>query len=68
MEDIMECSLEKNKRGCSCTSYSCSRYGKCCECVNYHKSRRELPGCFFTAEAEKTWDRSFEKFVECVSK
>jgi hypothetical protein len=29
---------------------------------------RELPGCCFTPEAEKTYDRSFEKFAEMVSK
>ena len=27
----------------------------------------EIPGCFFTEDAEKTYDRSVEKFVEVMS-
>jgi hypothetical protein len=27
---------------------------------------RQLPGCCFPDEAEKTWDRSFEHFVGLV--
>jgi len=28
---------------------------------------RQLPGCCFPDEAEKTWDRSFEHFARLVS-
>ena len=43
---------------CNCT-YSCSRHGKCCECLAYHQRAGEFTACFFSAEAEKTYDRSF---------
>ncbi|WP_446715256.1 DUF6485 family protein [Caloramator sp. Dgby_cultured_2] len=36
----------KNLKGCTCTYTSCSRRGKCCECVAYHRSKGEIPGCF----------------------
>jgi hypothetical protein len=44
--------------GCNCT-YACSKKGKCCECVTYHRGMGEFPACFFGAKAEKTYDRSF---------
>ena len=58
--------LEQNKDYCNCT-YPCSRKGKCCECIQYHQKRNELPACFFPEEAEKTYDRSIEHFVEINS-
>ncbi len=42
---------------CTCT-YSCPRRGKCCECVAYHSRVGEFPACFFSADMEKTYDRS----------
>jgi hypothetical protein len=45
---------------CPCTYFSCSRHGKCCECVVYHKRLDEFPECFFSKEAEARYDRSFE--------
>ena len=33
---------------CTCTYTSCSRHGKCCECVAYHRRSGEVPGCFFS--------------------
>jgi len=49
----------ENTRNCSCT-YPCSRHGKCCECVAYHRDHGEgFPACFFSQEAEATYDRSF---------
>jgi hypothetical protein len=60
----MECTVEKNKTSCTCTYEPCSRKGKCCECVSYHGSMKELPGCFFSKKAERTYDRSFRRFVE----
>ncbi|MBU1538118.1 hypothetical protein KKF84_22595 [Myxococcota bacterium] len=54
----MECpSIEKNKKMCNCT-YPCSRHGKCCECLAYHRKNGELPACYFTPAQEKTYDRS----------
>ena len=50
---------DKNKAmKCSCT-YPCSRHGICCECLAYHRRAGEFPACFFSPEAEKTYDRSF---------
>jgi len=43
---------------CPCT-YSCHNHGRCCACVAYHNRGGEFPACFFSKEAEKTYDRSF---------
>ena len=48
-----------NKIECTCT-YSCPRRGKCCECVAYHRKLNQVPGCFFSKEGEKTYDRSIQ--------
>lgn len=61
----MECpSLDSNLSVCNCTYEPCSRKGRCCECVRYHVSKKQLPACAFSAAAERTYDRSFAKFVE----
>lgn len=49
-----------NNTDCTCTYPSCSRRGKCCECVAYHRGSGEVPGCFFSKQGEKTYDRSIE--------
>ena len=61
-------SLNQNKNNCTCTYKSCKRHGKCCECIEYHLSSRQLPGCCFPTDVEKTYDRSFAAFIECQSK
>ncbi|MBU2545282.1 hypothetical protein KKC65_02420 [Patescibacteria group bacterium] len=61
----MECRKEENLKDCSC-SYPCERKGLCCECVRYHRERNELPACYFSEEAEKTYDRSFKRFLQSV--
>ena len=51
-----------NKRNCPCT-YDCPRHGKCCACVAHHRDHNEgVPGCFFSKEAEATYDRSIKEF------
>ncbi len=60
----MECRIEANKAKCNCTYEPCSRKGKCCECIPYHLEYNELPACAFPPEVEKTFDRSFARFVE----
>ena len=55
---------QSNKADCNCTYSGCPRKGMCCQCLKYHLSRNELPACCFSKEAEKTYDRSFEKFIE----
>ena len=52
--------LEQNLAACNCTY-------RCCECVAYHRSRGELPACYFDAAAERTYDRSIANFVRLNS-
>ena len=52
-----------NQSYCNCT-YSCSRHAICCECLHYHRQRGELPACYFTADEEKTYNRSIEFFIQ----
>ncbi len=59
----MECNVKKNLEGCTCTYEPCSKKGKCCECIRYHRELGQMPGCLFPAGAEKTYDRSIAKFV-----
>ncbi len=61
---MVECKQNELKSKCTCTYPSCSRKGKCCECLAYHLKNNELPACCFPPNVEKTYDRSFEKFVE----
>jgi len=56
-------SISKNLSRCNCT-YDCGTKGTCCDCLHYHLSMKQLPACCFPPEAEKTYDRSFKKFVE----
>lgn len=58
---------EKNLERCNCT-YPCDKKGICCECIKYHLERKEFPACFFSKEAEATYDRSFENFCREVKK
>ncbi|MBD3354980.1 cytosolic protein [Candidatus Woesearchaeota archaeon] len=60
----MECDIDENREKCSCTYPGCEKKGKCCECLSYHLSKKELPACCFPEDVEKTFDRSFEKFCE----
>ena len=63
----MKCKQESNIQRCNCSYSGCSRHGICCECLKYHFSRRELPACVFPNDVERTWDRSFRKFIETYS-
>ncbi|HPY95703.1 MAG TPA: DUF6485 family protein [Candidatus Cloacimonadota bacterium] len=56
----MDCN---NVQPCNCT-YPCPRHGKCCECVASHRVNGELPACYFPAEAEKTYNRSIEYYMQ----
>ena len=59
----MECTVAENLAACTCT-YDCEKRGKCCECVAYHRTMKQIPGCFFSKEAEKSYDRSVSRFVK----
>ena len=58
----MSCETNKSMQ-CPCT-YSCSKNGKCCECVAYHQLCGEFPACFFSKEAEASYDRSLSRLVK----
>jgi hypothetical protein len=59
----MECKKDKNLDFCSCSYPGCSRKGICCECLQYHLKSQQLPGCCFSDDVEKTFDRSFRAFA-----
>ncbi len=63
----MDCRKERNSKRCNCSYEPCPRKGVCCDCLSYHISSRELPACFFPAEAERTYDRSYEHFARLVA-
>ncbi|MDP8212567.1 MAG: DUF6485 family protein [Candidatus Zapsychrus exili] len=54
----------KNTEKCNCTYSGCPRHGICCECIHYHREKGHLPACYFPADAEKTYDRSIDYFIE----
>ncbi len=58
----------KNMAYCNCTYEPCSRKGKCCECLHYHRKMGELPACFFPDNVERTYNRSARKFAEITLK
>jgi len=56
-----------NRGRCNCSYEPCERKGACCDCLSYHLESRELPACCFPADAEATYDRSFEHFARLVA-
>lgn len=60
----MECKKETNIESCNCSYPGCVRHGMCCDCVRYHRNREELPACYFSADDERTYDRSIELFIK----
>jgi len=58
----MPCETNKSMK-CPCT-YACPKRGKCCECIAYHAPSGQFPACFFSPEAEATYDRSFRALSE----
>ena len=59
----MECKKKTNAGKCGCTYLACGNRGACCDCIASHLSKKQLPGCCFPPEAEKTYDRSFAAFA-----
>jgi hypothetical protein len=65
----MECVNKKKIIAyCKCSYSPCPRKGVCCECLQYHLSNNELPGCVFPPEAERTYNRSIKYFVSLHNK
>ena len=54
---------EENLKNCNCT-YPCDKKGNCCLCIAYHRAMNELPACYFSDSAERTYDRSVKKFIQ----
>ena len=59
----MECLVNENIKNCNC-SYPCDNHGICCQCLQYHRKRSEMPACYFNANEEKTYDRSIDFFIK----
>lgn len=60
--------LKDNLNFCNCSYSSCEKTGHCCQCIQYHRKKNELPACFFPDNVERTYDRSFEKFIKTWSR
>ncbi len=64
----MECVSTTTKSHCTCTYANCEKRGNCCKCVAYHHDKGEIPGCFFTTEGERSYDRTIAHFMRDQSK
>lgn len=53
----------RNLEYCNC-SFSCGKKGTCCDCIAYHRSMGELPGCYFPKDVESSGDRSIANFIK----
>lgn len=60
----MECISTRTLEHCTCTYTSCDKRGNCCKCVLYHREKGQIPGCFFSLEGERTYDRSLRNFIK----
>ena len=61
---MTDCQNKKeNMKNCNCTYDPCERKGICCQCVTYHRNMGQLPACYFSADAERTYDRNISHFV-----
>jgi len=60
----MECKKKENMKSCICTYTGCDNKGICCQCLQYHLASKQLPGCCFPSDVEKTYDRSFKAFAK----
>ena len=56
-----------NRDDCACTYTSCARRAKCCECLQHHLAAKQLPACCFPPEVERSYDRSFARFIQTYS-
>lgn len=53
-----QCIILEGGSATATAKMTCPLKGKCCDCVEYHRERKELPACYFTEEQEKTFDRT----------
>ncbi len=59
----MKCQKKENLKYCPCTYPGCPRKGICCQCIKHHREKDQLPACYFSKEAEESYDRSINKFI-----
>jgi len=59
----MGCTTREDNN-CPCTYTSCNRRGNCCQCVAFHRSKNEFPACFFSPQAERSYNRSFQNLLK----
>lgn len=60
----MDCISTTSLKHCTCTYTACDKRGNCCKCVQYHQRQGEIPGCLFTPEGERSYDRSLAHFIK----
>lgn len=60
----MECKQNVNKERCNCSHAGCPRHGICCDCIANHRSKGQLPACYFPQDVERQLERSIERFIE----
>lgn len=65
---MKECNMNFNKSKCNCSYEPCDKKGICCDCIRYHLSIEQFPACFFSADVERTYNRSVKKFIETYEK
>ena len=60
----MDCKNAQGNPHCTCTYTGCARHGICCDCIEYHKSKGQMVGCYFTPAGEATYNRSMSNFIK----
>ncbi len=51
--------IDANMAVCNCSYEPCQRKENCCACLQMN----QLPACCFPDDVERTFDRSFKRFV-----
>ena len=64
----MDCRIETKRNTCNFTYFACERKGRCCECLSYRLGLSELPASAFPADIERSYDRSFQRFIQAFSR
>ena len=60
----LERSTKKRILITDCSYAGCKTAGLCCEYLHYYRKNGQLPACYFTDDAEKTYDRSIAHFIK----
>lgn len=49
---------ENEAEGCSCKKKKCERYGKCSECIAYHKTNKRYTEPYCKRKSSRNTDRA----------